>query len=72
MKLTTPNLLLIFLVGLLTCVADVNALAAIKVGDKLPAVNLHYGFPPTKLNTAPYLAGKNVLIVGLPGAFTPT
>jgi len=29
-------------------------------------------FPPKKINMAEYIAGKNVVIVGLPGAFTPT
>jgi len=31
------------------------------------------GFPdPKKINITDYCAGKNVIIVGLPGAFTPT
>lgn len=60
------------LAGLATQISGIHGLARIQVGNKLPAVNLHYGFPPTVINTAPYLAGKNVLIVGLPGAFTPT
>ena len=31
------------------------------------------GFPDVvKINIADYCAGKNVIIVGLPGAFTPT
>jgi len=29
-------------------------------------------FPPEKVNIAQYVAGKNVILVGLPGAFTPT
>jgi peroxiredoxin len=29
-------------------------------------------FPPKKVNVAEYVAGKNVILVGLPGAFTPT
>ena len=29
-------------------------------------------FPPEKIALGPYLANKNVVIVGLPGAFTPT
>lgn len=50
----------------------VNALAPIKAGDKIPAVNLHFGFPPTMVNVAEYCEGRNVIVVGLPGAFTPT
>jgi peroxiredoxin len=29
-------------------------------------------FPPKKVNFAEYIAGRNVVLVGLPGAFTPT
>jgi len=50
----------------------VNALAPIKAGDKIPAVNMHFGFPPTMVNVAEYCEGRNVVVVGLPGAFTPT
>lgn len=42
------------------------------VGDKLPAVNLHFGFPPEMINLAEYSADKSLVLVGLPGAFTPT
>lgn len=45
---------------------------SVKVGDKLPSVDLHSGFPPEKIDLASYVANKNVVIVGLPGAFTPT
>jgi len=45
---------------------------AIAVGDKLPAVEFDYGFPPTKVNLQERVAGKNVILVSLPGAFTPT
>jgi len=39
----------------------------------LPSVELFQGFPdPKKINISDYCAGKNVIIVGLPGAFTPT
>jgi len=41
--------------------------------SKIPAVSLMRGFPdPAMINTAEYCAGKNIVIVGLPGAFTPT
>jgi len=42
------------------------------VGDKVPSVELHKGFPPEKINMADYCKDKNVVFVGLPGAFTPT
>ena len=42
------------------------------VGDKLPNVELFKGFPPEKVNLAEYYKDKSVIIVGLPGAFTPT
>eukprot|EP00567_Pseudictyota_dubia_P007709 CAMPEP_0197448956 /NCGR_PEP_ID=MMETSP1175-20131217/19721_1 /TAXON_ID=1003142 /ORGANISM="Triceratium dubium, Strain CCMP147" /LENGTH=68 /DNA_ID=CAMNT_0042980913 /DNA_START=26 /DNA_END=232 /DNA_ORIENTATION=+ len=50
-----------------TFVAD-----AAKVGDKIPSVNLHSGFPPKMVDAADYVKGRNVIVVGLPGAFTPT
>lgn len=42
------------------------------VGDKLPSVEIHQGFPPKKYDLAEYTKDKDVVIVGLPGAFTPT
>lgn len=48
------------------------ALAAIKPGDKVPPVDLHFGFPPQMINAAARTAGKKSLMIGLPGAFTPT
>ena len=48
------------------------AFAAITPGTKIPAVDLHSGFPPSMVNMAEHCAGRNVAIVGLPGAFTPT
>ena len=46
---------------------------AIAAGDKLPAVEVDYAsWPPTAFNIGEYVAGKKVIIVGLPGAFTPT
>lgn len=42
------------------------------VGDKMPSVELHKGFPPHKVNMADYTKDKKVILVGLPGAFTPT
>lgn len=42
------------------------------VGDKFPAVSVDFGFPPEKVDMTKRLAGKKVIVVGLPGAFTPT
>lgn len=39
---------------------------------KLPSVDLHHGFPPEKIDLANYSANKSIILVGLPGAFTPT
>jgi len=49
-----------------------SAFGAIKAGDKIPSTNLHLGFPPDYIDIAEYTAKKSVIIVGLPGAFTPT
>ena len=47
--------------------------ANIAVGDKLPSATLFQGFPdPETIDIADYVKDKNVIIVGLPGAFTPT
>jgi peroxiredoxin len=44
----------------------------IAAGDKFPAVDVDFMFPPVKVNMAARLAGKKTIVVGLPGAFTPT
>ena len=46
--------------------------SAVNVGDRLPAVDLHLGFPPEMVNLAERAKGKSIILVGLPGAFTPT
>ena len=42
------------------------------VGKSLPKETLDFGFPPEKIDLAARVANKKVIIVGLPGAFTPT
>ena len=42
------------------------------VGDPLPSVDLHLGFPPQKHNLADLARDKSIVLLGLPGAFTPT
>ena len=42
------------------------------VGSKLPAVVLDLNFPPQKVELSKKIAGKKVILMGLPGAFTPT
>jgi len=50
-----------------------NAVDAIRVGDSIPSnLELHSGFPPEKVNLSEYTAGRSIIVVGLPGAFTPT
>ena len=42
-------------------------------GYTIPSdITLDYGFPPTQINLADRTKGRNVIILGLPGAFTPT
>lgn len=43
-----------------------------KLGDSVPDVNLHRGFPPTMVSLRELCKEKKVVLVGLPGAFTPT
>ena len=46
---------------------------AIEVGDDVPNdLTLHHGFPPAKISLDDRFANKKVLLIGLPGAFTPT
>jgi peroxiredoxin len=43
------------------------------VGSKIDSrLVLDFGFPPQKINLAERVANKKVILVGLPGAFTPT
>eukprot|EP00331_Platyophrya_macrostoma_P014010 CAMPEP_0176432072 /NCGR_PEP_ID=MMETSP0127-20121128/15178_1 /TAXON_ID=938130 /ORGANISM="Platyophrya macrostoma, Strain WH" /LENGTH=167 /DNA_ID=CAMNT_0017814177 /DNA_START=65 /DNA_END=568 /DNA_ORIENTATION=+ len=43
----------------------------LKVGDKLPAANVHIGVPPVAVNFAEKFGKGRVLVFGVPGAFTP-
>jgi len=46
---------------------------ALKVGDKVPGVGLWQGFPnDEKISLLDIGKDQNILVVGLPGAFTPT
>lgn len=46
-----------------------------QVGSKIPSIELDHGFAGsdgTKVNLSERAAGKKIILVGLPGAFTPT
>jgi len=45
---------------------------ALQVGEKLPSAMVQTGFPPEEFDIASRVAGKKVILMGLPGAFTPT
>ena len=48
-----------------------TAASAIKVGDRLPdGLALHAGFPPETISLNDRVAGRKVLLIGLPGACT--
>jgi hypothetical protein len=44
----------------------------LKLGDQIPDVFLDKGFPPEKVALADFCKDKKVVLMGLPGAFTPT
>jgi len=69
MKFSTRS----FLVGALSILTFATTTTAIEVGERIsPDIDLHYGFPPEEINVADRLKGKKVILVGLPGAYTPT
>ncbi|XP_063222887.1 peroxiredoxin-5, mitochondrial [Bacillus rossius redtenbacheri] len=43
----------------------------IKVGDKLPSAELYEDSPASKVNISELCAGKKVVLLAVPGAFTP-
>ena len=52
-----------------------SPLLRVQVGSKIPAIELDHGFAGSdgvKVNLAERVKGKKVILVGLPGAFTPT
>jgi peroxiredoxin len=53
------------LAGVLVC----QSLVGSKIDSRLV---LDFGFPSQKINLAERVANKKVILVGLPGAFTPT
>jgi len=53
-----------------SAVASTTSTSTIQPGSKLPWVDLHWGFNPlTKIALPTHCAGRNVLILGVPGAF---
>mmetsp|Transcript_5131 Transcript_5131/g.12794 ORF Transcript_5131/g.12794 Transcript_5131/m.12794 type:complete len:81 (-) Transcript_5131:928-1170(-) len=59
-------------VGVRTAGFRTSAFRMAAVGDSVPSVSMDYLFPPEKVNMAERLKGKKTIVVGLPGAFTPT
>lgn len=52
-----------------------SRVGAVQMGAPTSVLDVPEGpvfFPPKKVNFAEYIAGRNVVLVGLPGAFTPT
>ena len=71
MKVATSSIIVVIFTVLLTVVPPY--VSSVEVGDLVPSgLTLDFGFPPTKVSIDDRLKNKNVLIVGLPGAFTPT
>ncbi|XP_032871272.1 peroxiredoxin-5, mitochondrial [Amblyraja radiata] len=48
-----------------------TAAMPIKVGDKLPSVEVHEGDPHCVVNIADIFKGKKGILFGVPGAYTP-
>jgi len=54
------------------CAVVIATASGIKVGDMLPEAKLDAGFPPEAVSTTGLCKSKKIVLVGLPGAFTPT
>jgi peroxiredoxin len=57
---------------LLLALASAANVAALSVGDAFPDLSIDQGFPPEVVSLKDRLAGKKTILIGLPGAFTPT
>jgi len=58
---------------LLCCSLAAVITDAIEIGERIPKdLTLHHGFPPETISLDDRMANKKVLLIGLPGAFTPT
>jgi len=56
-----------------SCAAALTSTRAlIEVGSAIPNIGLDSGFPPAKVMMGEFCKDKKVVLVGLPGAFTPT
>jgi len=57
-----------------SCAATVTSVRGdqIAVGSPMPNIGLDLGFPPEKVMMGDFCKGKKIVLVGLPGAFTPT
>jgi len=56
----------------LVALASLSAARGVTVGDQFPDVDLDLGFPPEKFSLKQFCVNKKFVLVGLPGAFTPT
>jgi peroxiredoxin len=74
MKIILSSLLSVVLLLLASATTTVEAATkTIQVGDEFPSdLTLHFSFPPQPIDVSRRLKNKNVLLIGLPGAFTPT
>jgi len=53
---------------------DATIAPQLRPGDKIPSVNMDEKFPPSadnQVNISQLTMGRKVVIMGLPGAFTP-
>lgn len=53
-----------------SCIAD-QLPVALQTGDKLPSIVLYGSSPKDEVELSAYVAGKTVVMFGVPGAFTP-